>query len=323
MGPDSKSKLVIAEMNCFDSYDSELQWSSMDVKSLQVFLSVAKHLNYTRAGEEVNLSQPSVSVRIHQLETELKLKLFEQLGKKIALTDAGELLVPYARRVVAAVDDARHAVDELQGLERGELRIGASTTPGMYLVPATIAQFKGRYPKIELHLGIKDTRGVEDGVIQNEFDFGFVGGHLAGDEIDMLPWLIDQLVLVVPAGHSLIRKKSVTINDIRKHKFITREAGSATQAATMSQLSKSNLEIETVMEMENPEAVKKAVQSGLGIAFISRFAVATEIKAKTLAAVNVGGLDIRRELKIVYRKDKHLSRAALAFIEIAKNEVRP
>jgi DNA-binding transcriptional LysR family regulator len=91
----------------------------------------------------------------------------------------------------------------------------------------------------------------------------------------------------------------------------------------MSQLKKSNLEIETVMEMENPEAVKKSVQSGLGIAFISRFAVATEIKAKTLAAVNVRGLDIRRELKIVYRKDKHLSRAALAFIEIAKNEVRP
>src|SRR5688572_11443704 len=110
----------------------------MDVRDLQVFLSVAKHLNYTRAGEEIHLSQPSVSVRMRQLEEELGVKLFEQLGKRVALTEAGHLLVPYARRVVAALDDARHAIEELQGLERGTLRIGASTTPGMYLVPKVI-----------------------------------------------------------------------------------------------------------------------------------------------------------------------------------------
>jgi DNA-binding transcriptional LysR family regulator len=114
----------------------------MDVRDLQVFLSVAKHLNFTRAGEEVHLSQPSVSVRIRQLEHDLGSKLFEHLGKKVTLTEAGELLIPYATRVIAAMDDARHAIDELKGLERGSLRIGASTTPGMYLIPRTIAQFK-------------------------------------------------------------------------------------------------------------------------------------------------------------------------------------
>src|SRR5687767_15251956 len=101
----------------------------MDVRGLEVFLSVAKHLNYTRAGEEVNLSQPSVSVRIRQLETELGVKLFEQLGKKVVLTEAGLVLIPHARRVVTAIEDAEHSIDELQGLERGTLRIGASTTP--------------------------------------------------------------------------------------------------------------------------------------------------------------------------------------------------
>lgn len=158
----------------------------MDVRGLEVFLSVAKHLNYTRAGEEVNLSQPSVSVRIRQLENELGVKLFEQLGKKVALTEAGLVLIAHARRVVTAIEDAQHAIDELQGLERGTLRIGASTTPGMYLVPQVIARFKDRYPKVEIHLGIKDTRQVEEGVIRNDFDFGFVGGHLAGDEVDVL-----------------------------------------------------------------------------------------------------------------------------------------
>ena len=161
--------------------------ASMDVRGLEVFLSVAKHLNFTRAGEEVHLSQPSVSVRIRQLERDLGSKLFEQLGKRIALTEAGQLLLPYAIRVMAAMDDALHAIDELKGLERGSLRIGASTTPGMYLIPRTIAQFKQQYPKIDVHLAVKDTRQIEEGVIRNKFDFGFVGGHLAGDEVDVLP----------------------------------------------------------------------------------------------------------------------------------------
>jgi DNA-binding transcriptional LysR family regulator len=290
----------------------------MDIRSLEVFLSVAKHLNYTRAGEEVNLSQPSVSVRIRQLEDEIGVKLFEQLGKKVALTEAGLLLVPHARRVIAAIEDARHAIDELQGLERGTLRIGASTTPGMYLIPKTIARFKDRYPKIEIQLGNRDTRQIETGVINNEFDFGFVGGHLLGDEVDVLPWLIDQLVLVVPPKHPLARRKSVKAGDLQRERFILRETGSATRAVIVAHLEESDLKVETVMEMENPESVKKAVQSGLGIAFISQFAVETELKAKSLVAVRVRGLDIRRELKIVYRKDKHLGRAAQAFIEMAR-----
>lgn len=289
----------------------------MDIRGLEVFLSVAKHLNYTRAGEEVNLSQPSVSIRIKQLENELGMKLFEQLGKKVALTDAGLLLLPHARRVIAAIQDAKQALEELQGLERGLLRVGASTTPGMYLIPQIIANFKERYPKIEIHLGIKDTRQVEEGVIRNEFDFGFVGGHLAGDEVDVLPWVTDQLVLVVPPTQRLARKKSIKAEDLRKEKFILREVGSATQATIASHLQKLGLAVETVMKMENPESIKKAVQSGLGIAFISRFVVETELKAKSLVAVRVLGLDIRRELKIVYRKDKHLSRAARTFIETA------
>jgi len=286
----------------------------MDIRDLQVFLSVAKHLNYTRAAEEVNLNQPSVSVRMRQLERDLGTKLFEQLGKKIALTEAGELLVPHAGRVIAAITDARDAIDQLQGLERGSLRIGASTTPGMYLIPQIIAHFKRTYPKIQIHLAVRDTRQIEDGVIRNEFDFGFVGGHLAGDEVEVLPWTIDELVLIVPLGHRLAGKRIVKPADLSSEKFILREQGSATRAAVASHLSKSRIEVEAVMEMANPESVKKAVQNGLGIAFISSFAVETELKAKTLVAIRIRNLEIRRELKIVYRKDKHLSSAATAFL---------
>ncbi len=292
----------------------------MEVRDLQVFLSVAKHLNYTRAGEEVHLSQPSVSVRIKQLEAELGVKLFEQLGKKVAVTEAGQLLLPYAHRVITAVEDARHAIEELQGLDRGSLRIGASTTPGMYIIPRTIARFKQLYPQIDVHLGIRDTREIEDGVIRNEFDFGFVGGHLAGDEVDVVRWLTDELILIVPSTHRLASKKNMKPNDLAKEKFIGRESGSATRATLAGHLKDWELQLETIMEMENPESLKKAVQSGLGIAFISKFAVETELKAKTLAALRIPKLAISRELKIVYRRDKHLSRAARAFIEIANEE---
>ena len=156
---------------------------------------------------------------------------------------------------------------------------------------------------------------------RNEFDFGFVGGHLAGDEVDVHPWLTDELVLIVGPAQALARKKSIKSEQLRKEKFILRESGSATRATIMSHLQQSNLAVETIMEMENPESVKKAVQSGLGIAFISRFAVETELKAKSLVAVHVRGIDIRRELKIVYRKDKHLGRAAQTFISIAQTNI--
>lgn len=153
---------------------------------------------------------------------------------------------------------------------------------------------------------------------RNEFDFGFVGGHLTGDEVDVHPWLTDQLVLIVSPVHPMARKKSVTADALRDEKFILREQGSATRATIVRHLQQSNLSVETVMEMENPESIKKAVQNGLGIAFISLFAVETELKAKSLVAVQLRGIDIRRELKIVYRKDKHLGRAARAFISMAQ-----
>ncbi len=291
--------------------------TAMDIRDLQVFLAVTTRLNFTRAGEDVHLSQPSVSVRIRQLERELGVKLFEQLGKKVALTEAGRVLEPYARRVVAAMDDARHSVEELQGLERGTVRVGASTTPGTYLVPGIIARFKHDHPKVEIRLSVKDTRRVEEGVLENDFDFGFVGGHLVSREVEVIPWITDQILLVVTPKHPLAKRRQVRIRDLKGEKFIFREPGSATQAAVSAALNDIGIEVESVMEADNPGVAKQAVQSGLGIAFLSHFAIRTELRAKTLKAVKVQGLDIKRELKIVHRKDKHLSRAARELIETA------
>ncbi len=291
----------------------------MNTRDLKIFLAVATRLNYTRAGEDVSLSQSGVSVRVRELEREIGVKLFEQLGKKIALTEAGRMLEPYARRVVAAVDDARQAVEEFRGLERGRLRIGASTTPGMYIIPRIIAEFKRRYPQIEISLGIKDTRGVEEAVLRNEYDFGFVGSHFTGgDNVEVTAWCIDELLLIAAPEHALAQRRTINLRDIEKEPFIFRERGSATQAVIESSLSDAGVQLEAVIELGNPEAIKQAVRSGLGVAFISKFAVETELRAKALVAMKVKNLKIIRELKIIHRKDKHLDRAAVAFVELAK-----
>ncbi|MEW6208518.1 MAG: selenium metabolism-associated LysR family transcriptional regulator [Acidobacteriota bacterium] len=294
----------------------------MDIQDLRVFLAVAKHLNFTRAGEEVHLSQPSVSVRIKRLEDGLGVKLFEQLGRKIALTEAGLLLRPYALRVMAALDDARHAIDELQGLERGSLRIGASTTPGMYLLPGIVSEFKSHHPGIEIQMAIKNTREVEESILKNEFDLGFVGGHLISGEVEVIPWFTDEIVLITPPDHPLAKRRKVRFNNLAGEFFILRESGSATRSAIERSLRDANLRVESVVELGNPEAVKQAVRNGLGIALISRFAVETELKAQMLRVIKVRGLQVERELKIVYRKHKHHSRAALMFMKTAKAEYK-
>lgn len=288
----------------------------MDLRDLEIFLAVARHLNFTRAGEQMHLSQPSVSVRIRLLQEELGVKLFEQVGKKISLTEAGVVLEPNARRIVAAFEDTQLAIQELKGLERGSLRIGASTTPGIYLVPRLVAEFKRQHPKVEIYVAIKDTRRVEDLLLKNEFDFGFVGGHLIGHEIEVIPWRTDELALVVPVNHPFAKKKRIRPSDLQGERFIVREQGSATQALVDASLREWDLQLNAVMETDNPGAVKQAVQAGLGIAFISKFAIETEVRNKILATVKVEGLKARRELKIAHRKGKHLSRAARAFIKM-------
>lgn len=289
----------------------------MDVRDFEVFLAVVKHLNFTRAGEEIHLSQPSVSVRIRGLEEELGVKLFDQVGKKVVLLEAGRVLLPYARRAVMALDDARRAIVELQGLVRGALSIGASTTPGMYLVPRIITEFSRFYPNIAIRLGIKNTGQVEEDIVGNEFDLGFVGGHLISEEIETIPWRTDELVLVVPPDNPLTRRRQIQLSDLAKQRFICREPGSASRAVVERYMADWDFPFDATLELGNPEAVKQAVMAGLGIAFLSKFAMATELRAKRLMAVKIRGIRINRELKIIHRKDIHLSHAASAFIKTA------
>jgi len=159
---------------------------------------------------------------------------------------------------------------------------------------------------------------VEEDVLRNEYDFGFVGGHLAGGDVKVIAWRTDELILITAPDHALARRRQINPKDLAKESFIFREGGSATQAVVESGLREARLQLEAVVELGNPEATKQAVRSGLGIAFISKFAAEAELSAKTLVELKVKNLTFTRELKIVHPKDKHLSRAAVELIELAK-----
>ena len=290
----------------------------MDFHHLKVFLAAARHLNYTRAGEALHLQQPTISGHIKQLENELGVRLFEQIRKRLVLTEAGRLLEPIARRAVLAIAEIQVAADEYRGFAQGSLHLGASTTTGLYILPRLLARFHGLYPNVQLRTTLANTSTVEKMVLNAEVDFGFVGGHLISSQLVTRQWLEDHIVLIASPHHRFASKRQVGFKLLSGETLIQREEGSATRALIESELQRTGCVFRTVMELGHPEAIKEAVMSGLGVAFISRFAVEREAKSGDLIIVRVNNLAIRRRLYICYRSQKHLSRADTALIDEAE-----
>lgn len=286
----------------------------MDFHHLKVFLAAAQHLNYTRAGEELRLQQPTISAHIKQLESELGVTLFEQIGKRLILTEAGRLIEPIARRAQLSLAEVKIAVDEYRALGRGSLHLGASTTTGLYILPKLLARFRTLHPNIELRTSFANTRQVERLILNGEVDFGFIGGNLQSVHLASEPWLLDQIILIISPQHRFANQRSVEIKRLLKDTLIQREKGSATGYLIEKALSASGNKFERVIELGHPEAIKEAVINGLGIALISRFAVEREIKAGDLVTISLRKWALSRQLQICYRRDKHLSKIDAALI---------
>src|SRR3990170_7458778 len=197
----------------------------MNYYHLQVFYTVAKRLSYSRAAEELYISQPAVSRHVHALEKDMGSKLLGQIGNRVYLTDAGRIVFDYAQKVFALTEEAHRALAELEGVERGYLRLGASSTPGIYLLPPVVALFRERYPGVDISLYIGNSQQIEGRVLKNELDLGFVGARFL-PELQVQLFVHDQLVLVVPAGHPFAEREPVSPQDVEREPFILREDGS-------------------------------------------------------------------------------------------------
>src|SRR5574341_536881 len=276
--------------------------NNMDFQRLAVFRAVARHLSFSRAADELHLSQPAVAKHIQQLEAELGMRLFHRLGKRVELTDAGRVVADYAQRVSVLTEEVRRVLGELEGLQRGYLRLGASTTPGLYLLPTVLARFRKQYPKVEITLTITNSADVTRRVLAGEVDLGFVGMPTQAPGLQVRPFADDEIVLIVPPGHPLTRQRLLAPDLLKTETLIMREAGSGTRQVTEAHLAQLGMAPGQVLELSGCEAVKRAVGAGLGVAFTSYSAIALEAAHKLVEVASIPELRLKRALVIVARK---------------------
>jgi DNA-binding transcriptional LysR family regulator len=288
----------------------------MDFPRLTVFLAVARQLSFRRAAADLHLSQPAVSKHIQQLEAELGLALFERRGNRVALTEAGRMLRDYGQRVAMQTDDIRRALAELQGLQRGALRVGASSTPGLYILPERLARFRREQPGVEIQFIISNSADVARRVAGGELDLGFVGALSDVRGLQARPFAEDEVVLIAAPRHPLVRRPgdaAAVLAELARETWIMREPGSGTRDVVMANLPDRGLSPARTMELASCEAVKRAVAAGLGVGYASSHAIALEHKHGLLGAIAHPDFRFRRPLYLVTRKYARPSPAGLTF----------
>jgi LysR family transcriptional regulator, transcriptional activator of the cysJI operon len=289
----------------------------MTLRQLEVFLAIAHAHSYRQAAEALHTSQPSLSQHVRELEAELRVRLFDRLSRGVALTEAGQLLEERAKRVFATLTDVREVLGELQGLQRGSLLIGASTTPGIYVLPAVIGEFRRRHPGINLRLRIANSRVIEEAIRAHEVDLGVVGGHgLAPGEECLAAGLADELVLIVSPTHRWAKRREVAPADLTDEPLLVREEGSATRRVTGRALEQAAVGWRVSMELGHTEAIKQAVMAGLGVAFVSVHAVRGEVASHRLMAIRLRGLRIQRHFHVIHSEARTLSAGARALVAL-------
>jgi len=289
----------------------------MTFRQLEVFLAIVREGSFSRAGQRIHLSQPTLSEHVRELERELGRPLFARRGRTVRLTEAGRVFEPYAARVLGEANAARQAVAELDGLGRGSLLLGSSTTPGVYLLPAVLAAFWRRWPGVEVTLRIANSRAIEAQVRAGELDLGVVGGHgLAPGERCLAAGLLDELVLVVGRGHPWARRRDVVPAALGAERVLVREPGSATREVTERALQRAGVRLGPTLQLDHTEAIKQAVLAGLGVAFVSRYAIRGDLASGRLAVVPVRGLRILRHFHVLQPEGRAAGAAVRAFIEV-------
>ncbi|MHB1131547.1 MAG: LysR substrate-binding domain-containing protein [Chloroflexota bacterium] len=291
--------------------------SRLNFHHLMVFRVVAKKLSYSRAAEELLISQPAVSRHVGALEREMGAELLGQAGSRVYLTEAGRVVLTYAERVAELTRETARALGELEDVERGYLRLGASSTPGAYLLPPVLAAFRAAHPGVELTVHVANSQVIEEEVLAGRLDLGFVGARFLPG-LQVRPYAQDELALVVAPGHPFVALSHATPVQLSTADLVVREEGSGTRRVVEAELARLGLPAGRRLELNGCEAVKQAAMVGLGAAVVSGRSVALEVRCGELRRVPLTGLDLVRNLYVVNRKDERPSAAALAFLALAR-----
>jgi DNA-binding transcriptional LysR family regulator len=290
-------------------------------RRLQVFHTVARLLSFTKAAETLHMTQPAVTFQVRQLEEHFNTRLFDRTHNRISLTDAGQRVYEYADRIFELYSELEHAVREMTGDISGVLMIGASTTIAEYMLPALLGDFKKKYPDVNVQLKVSNSDGIVHMVENNVIDLGVVESPVLNKNLVVEVCRIDQLVAVVSPKHPLADREAVLMKDLLEYPYICREEGSGTREVIseyMNELGINSNQVHLSMELGSPEAIKGAVEAGMGVSIMSFATVQKELKLGTLVALTLDPA-LERPFSFVHQKQKFRHRAMDELLDFARN----
>ena len=293
----------------------------LTLRQLRVFDSVARNLNFTRAAEEMHLTQPAVSMQIKQLEEGVGLPLFEQLGKKIYLTEAGRELYHYSRSIGALLQEVEGVVEELKGVKRGHLTISVASTAN-YFATRLLATFAKRNPGVTFSLDVTNREALLEQLEANEKDLVIMGRPPEPMDLVAEAFMENPLVIIAPPDHVFVQEKYIPLEWLQEETFVVRERGSGTRIAMERFFAERGVNLVTGMEMTSNEAIKQAVEAGLGLGIVSIHTLPLELETGRLVVLKVEAFPIFRHWYVVHRHGKRLSPVAQAFKQFVLDEAR-
>ena len=288
-------------------------------RRLKIFHTVARLLNFTKAAEELHMTQPAVTFQIRQLEEQFNTRLFDRTHNKVSLTDVGKQVYAYSDRILKLYEDMTRSITEMTGDVSGSVTLGASTTIAEYMLPLLIGEFKTKFPEVMINLRESNTEDIVTMVENNDIDLGIVEGSVNNKNLVVEECKMDHLVVIMPNDHVLAGERKLRVEDFVSYPFISREHGSGTQEVITNYVDRygNGDPLNICFELSSPEAIKGAVEAGMGISIVSRATIIKELKLATLTAVELKP-SLERPFSFVRQRYKFKSRAADQLLSFAQ-----
>ena len=286
---------------------------------LKILQTISYEGSFKKAAEKLYISQPAVSLQVQNLEKKLNVSLFYREKRKATLTEAGQLLVKYSTKILTLCEETCRALDELQTFQSGTLVIGASQTTGTYLMPRLIGIFRHKYPQIEIELQVHSTRRIAWGIENGQIDLAIVGGEIPmelAETLDITSYAEDELALIIPSSHPFAALDCIQKEDLYRLRFIALDNQSTIRNVIENTLIQNGIDsqyFQIEMELNSIEAIKNAVQSGLGAAFVSVSAISKELELETLHWAKIDGVKIKRTLSILINPNRYYASSTKMF----------
>ena len=284
----------------------------VSLRQLRVFEAAAANGSFSKAAEQLHMTQPGISMHLKELEAHAGVSLFERVGKKQHLTEAGGELLSRVREILRSLKDAEDVLDGLQGLRRGRINIAVVST-AKYFVPQLLARFGKQYPELEIRLAVNNRDSVIEQLVANQIDLAIMGRSPKGLDALAEPFAHNPHVVIAAPNHPLVGQRRIRVDNIANETFIVREQGSGTRLAMQQFFDERQIACKVGMEMASNETIKQAVMAGMGVAFISRHTIDLELQTRRLAILDVRGTPVVRQWHVAHLAKKRLSPTAAAF----------